>query len=48
MCRLVKRFFGYVATSVPSEHLIFSSAGNVITEKRNCLTSEHADQLIFL
>ena len=47
MCRLVLRIFSFVATSVPSERL-FSSAGNIITEKRNCLTPQHADQLIFL
>ena len=47
MNRLVCKFFLFVTTSVPSEHL-FSAADNVITEKRNCLTPEHADQLIFL
>ena len=47
MCRLVQKFFSFVATSVPSERL-FSSAGNVIIEKQNCLTPELADQLIFL
>jgi hypothetical protein len=35
--RLVRKIFSFVATSVPSERL-FSSAGNVITDKRNCLT----------
>ena len=47
MCRLVQKFFSFVATSIPSERL-FSSAGNIITEKRNCLTPQHADQLVFL
>ena len=47
MLRLVQRVFCFVATSVPSERL-FSSAGNIITAKRSCLTPEHADQLIFL
>lgn len=47
MCKLVQKMFSFVATSVPSERL-FSSAGNVITAKRSCLTPEHADQLIFL
>ena len=47
MCKLAQKTFSFVATSVPSERL-FSSAGNVITEKRSCLTPEHADQLIFL
>ena len=47
MCKLALRMFSFVATSVPSERL-FSTTGNVITDKRNRLTSEHADQLIFL
>ena len=47
MSKLVQRMFSFVATSVPSERL-FSTTGNVITDKRNRLTSEHADQLIFL
>ena len=46
MSKLVQRMFSFVATSVPSERL-FSTTGNVITDKRNRLTSEHADQLIF-
>ena len=33
----------FVATSVPSERL-FSTTGNEITDKRNRLTSEHADR----
>ena len=45
-CKLVRRMFSFVATSVPSERLF--TTGNVITDKRNRLTSEHADQLIFL
>ena len=47
MSKLVQRMFSFVATSVPSERL-FSTTGNVITDKHNRLTSEHADQLIFL
>ena len=39
--------FTLVATSVPSE-CVFSTTGNVITDKRNRLTSEHAELLIFL
>lgn len=47
MSRVVKKYFSFVATSVPSERL-FSSAGNVITDKRSCLTPEYANHLIFL
>ena len=47
ICKLAQKMFSFVATSVPSRRL-FSSAGNVITEKISCLTPEHADQLIFL
>ena len=35
------------ATSVPSERL-FSTAGQIITERRNRLLPEHAEKLIFL
>ena len=34
------------ASSVPSEWL-FSSAGNLINEKRSCLSSENVDYLSF-
>ena len=47
MSKLVQKVFSYVATSILSER-VFSASGNVITKKCNCLTSEHADQLIFL
>ena len=47
MCKLVEKYFAFVATSVPSERL-FSASGNVIVNKRNRLTPENADKLIFL
>ena len=47
MCKLVEKYFAFVATSVPSECL-FSACGNVIVDKRNCLKPENADKLIFL
>ena len=47
MSRLAQKYFSITASSVPFERL-FSSAGNVITEKRSCLTAQHADELIFL
>ena len=46
MCKLVRKYFAFVATSVPSERL-FSASGNVIVSKRNRLTPENADKLIF-
>ena len=47
MCKLVRKYFAFVATSVPSERL-FSASGNVIVSKRNRLIPENADKLIFL
>ena len=47
ICKLVQRMFSLVATSVPSKRL-FSTTRTVIIDKRNRLTYEHADQLIFL
>ena len=47
MCKLVEKYFAFVATSVPSERL-FSTSGNVIASKRSRLSPENADKLIFL
>lgn len=47
MSKLVQKVFSLVATHVRSQW-VFSTSGNVITKKHNCLTSEHADQVIFL
>ena len=44
---LSKNFLCIMATSVPSERL-FSTAGNLIAEKRSRLTSDNIDKLIFL
>ncbi|XP_067211677.1 zinc finger BED domain-containing protein 4-like [Linepithema humile] len=41
------KYLSIIATSVPSERL-FSRAGNIITEDRNRITSEHLQQLLFL
>ena len=46
MCKLVQKYYAFVATSVPSEHLF--NSGNVMIDKRNHLTSEHAAALILL
>ena len=47
ICKLVRKYFAFVVTSVPLERL-FSASGNVIVSKRNRLTPENADKLIFL
>ena len=44
---LVQRKFSITATSVPSERL-FSSAGMIISSRRNSLLPSNADKLIFL
>ena len=47
VCKLVRKTLCIVATSVPSESL-FSICGNVISQKRACLTPQYAERLIFL
>ena len=47
LSKLVRKRYSMVATSVPSERL-FSTAGNVIRERRSCLLPDNADKLIFL
>jgi len=47
MCKLVEKYFAFVATSVPSECL-FSASGNVIAKKQIRLTPENVDKLIIL
>ncbi|XP_054263287.1 E3 SUMO-protein ligase ZBED1-like [Macrosteles quadrilineatus] len=44
---VAKRYLGIPATEVASER-IFSSAGNVVNERRRCLTQEHISELVFL
>lgn len=45
--KLARKTLCIVATSVPSESL-FSISGNVISQKRACLTPQYAERLIFL
>ena len=47
IAKIAKSYLCCPATSVPSER-IFSTAGNVITNKRCSLTPDNADMLIFL
>ena len=43
----MKKYLGIIATSVPHERLV-STAGNIITEKRDRLTPENTEMLILL
>uniref|UniRef100_A0A3B1JBH7 BED-type domain-containing protein n=1 Tax=Astyanax mexicanus TaxID=7994 RepID=A0A3B1JBH7_ASTMX len=47
LARLAKRYLCIPGTSVAAER-VFSTAGDVVTAQRSCLSSEHVDQLIFL
>ncbi|KAL4097430.1 hypothetical protein QTP88_022212 [Uroleucon formosanum] len=47
LAKLTMKYLCIQGTSVPSER-IFSCAGNVITDHRSSLSSEHAEELIFL
>lgn len=44
---LARKFLTPPCTSVPSERL-FSSAGNIVTDKRNRLAAEKVEMLLFL
>lgn len=47
LAKLAKLYLCIPGTSVPSER-VFSSGGNIVNCKRNCLSSENVDKLIFL
>ena len=44
---LAKQFLGVPATSVASER-VFSTAGDIVTAQRACLSGDNVDKLIFL
>ncbi|KAK3912232.1 E3 SUMO-protein ligase ZBED1, partial [Frankliniella fusca] len=46
LSKLAKKYLSIPATSLPSERL-FSTAGDVLTDTRNCLSGENAEMLIF-
>ncbi|XP_054592246.2 E3 SUMO-protein ligase ZBED1-like [Nothobranchius furzeri] len=47
LARMAKRYLCVPGTSVASER-VFSTAGDIITAKRSCLTPGHVNQLLFL
>jgi len=47
LSKVAVKYLVPVATSVPSERL-FSKAGLTLNKQRNCLTSKHLNQLLFL
>ena len=47
LSKLAKKFLCNTATSVPSER-IFSNAGNVVSQKRSCLSLQNVNRLVFL
>lgn len=47
LASLARKYLSIPASSTPSER-VFSTAGNIISAKRSCLTPKHANVLIFL
>ena len=44
---LAKKYLAIPATSVPAER-VFSTAGNIVNQKRACLLPENVNLLVFL
>ena len=47
LSKAAQRYLSSPATSVPSERL-FSSAGDICSDKRTCLLAENVERLVFL
>ena len=47
VAKVAQRILAIPASSTPSER-VFSTAGNIITKKRACLSSENVDALVCL
>lgn len=47
LARLAKQYLCVPGTSIASER-VFSTAGDIVTAKRSCLTPDHVNELIFL
>jgi len=47
LSKAAQRYLSSLATSVPSERL-FSSAGDICSDKRTCLLAENVERLLFL
>ena len=47
IAKIARRYLTIPASSIPSER-VFSTAGNIVSAKRNRLSSSNVDKLIFL
>ena len=47
LARLAKQYLCVPGTSIASER-VFSTAGDIVTAKRSCLTPDHVNELLFL
>ena len=47
VAKLARKYLAIPATSVASER-VFSAVGNIVTARRNCLSPENVNTLVFL